>query len=342
VRLAILALSVSHVAWSQSAPAVATIAVAPTPVIVNGVPRLVYELQVRNPSRDSIGVQRIRVLDADRGTELTVLEDRRVIAPAASRAFYLEVTTPEPPRRIAHRIDLDAGSIAGPTVSVGTRPPVELSPPLRGGPWAAIYDPSWERGHRRVFYTVDGRARVPGRFAIDWIKLDAAGRFATSDADSVRNWIGYGADVLAVADAVVAATRDGFPESATVAANHKHSPKDASGNYIALDVGAGRYVFYEHLKPGSVRVRQGDRVRRGQVIAALGYTGDSTGPHLHLHVADAASTLGAEGVPYVFQSFEVIGVYESLDTFGKELWKPLPNATRNREYPGPKVVVNFR
>jgi hypothetical protein len=47
-----------------------------------------------------------------------------------------------------------------------------------------------------VIYTVAGTARIPGH-AIDWIALDAAGRYA---------------DVLAVADAVVAAVRDDMPE----------------------------------------------------------------------------------------------------------------------------------
>jgi murein DD-endopeptidase MepM/ murein hydrolase activator NlpD len=51
-------------------------------------------------------------------------------------------------------------------------------------------------------------------------------------------------------------------------------------NYVALDLDGQHYAFYEHLQPGSVKVKPGDRVRSGQVIIA-GCTGESTGPHLH-------------------------------------------------------------
>jgi Peptidase family M23 len=54
-----------------------------------------------------------------------------------------------------------------------------------------------------------------------------------------------------------------------------------------LDLGQGKFAFYEHLKSGSVVVRKGQHVKKGQTIAALGYTGQSTGPHLHFHVADS-------------------------------------------------------
>src|SRR3546814_3208759 len=87
-------------------------------------------------------------------------------------------------------------------------------------------------------------------------------------------------------------------ESATISAHPENALGDATGNYVALDLGDGRHAFYEHLKPGSIRVVPGQRVRRGEVIAELGFTGDSTGPHLHFHVADAPSPLGAEGLPF--------------------------------------------
>jgi hypothetical protein len=236
-------------------------------------------------------------------------------------------------------ITVDAAPVALPRSR-----PLVLSPPLRGGPWAAIYGPSWERGHRRVLYAVDGHARIPGRFAIDWIRLDEHGRKAVGDEDRIANWHGYAADVLAVADAVVASVRDDVTESATLAARRKNALGDATGNYIALDLGNGRYAFYEHLKPGSVRVAPGQRVRRGQTIGALGFTGDSSGPHLHFHVADANSPLGAEGLPYVLTDFEQLGAYESLDQFGRTPWTPRDEATaprRRAELPAPNSVIMF-
>jgi len=48
---------------------------------------------------------------------------------------------------------------------------------LRGGPWIAIYDPLLSGGHRTAIYTLDSRAGIPGRFAIDWIRLPPGGAF---------------------------------------------------------------------------------------------------------------------------------------------------------------------
>jgi len=348
--------------------------VAPTPVRVADTQQLVYELHLRNFASESLVLQRVEVL-ADDGDLLAEFHGdallRRLGRPGAGTpaansdkaaagavsagtvaVLYLELpfATAETPRALRHRLTYSSARSDTP-ITVGAAPvalvqprPLVLSPPLRGGPWAAIYEPSWERGHRRVLYAVDGRARIPGRFAIDWIRLDEHGRKAVGDEDRIANWHGYAADVLAVADAVVASVRDDVTESATVAARRKNALGDATGNYIALDLGNGRYAFYEHLKPGSVRVAPGQRVRRGQTIGALGFTGDSSGPHLHFHVADANSPLGAEGLPYVLTDFEQLGAYESLDQFGRTPWTARDEATaprRRAELPAPNSVIMF-
>ncbi len=116
--------------------------------------------------------------------------------------------------------------------------------------------------------------------------------------------IGYGAEVLAVADATVATTRDDMSESASITEHPKAPLEDDSGNYVTLDLGNRQYAFYEHLKPGSIRVKAGDHGRRGELLGLLGYTGESTGPHLHFHLSDANATLDAEGLPYAFQPFQ--------------------------------------
>ena len=228
---------------------------------------------------------------------------------------------------------------------VSQNSPLVLGAPLLGGPWVAVYEPSWERGHRRVVYTVDGQARIPGRFAIDFIKLDNDGRAAMGDKNKINNWYGYGQDVLAVANGIILTTRDDFRESTTLSDHPKYSPIQATGNYISIEIGKNQVVFYEHLKPGSIRVKPGQKVKKGDVIARLGFTGQTTGPHLHLHVADRDSPLGSEGIPFVFDSFTLLGHYPDFNDFEKVRWQaqdPGADSSINNECPGPNTVVSFK
>src|SRR3546814_8360873 len=70
-----------------------------------------------------------------------------------------------------------------------------------------------ERGHRRVFYATEGSATLPGRFAIDFMKLDERGKLSSGDADIPASHHGFGAEVLAVADGTIVAVRDDVPGS---------------------------------------------------------------------------------------------------------------------------------
>jgi hypothetical protein len=297
--------------------------VPPSPVTIDGREWLVYELHLTNFGRESLRVTRVDVLAG--GTEVlksfegddlaprvavvaAARQDTEPVRPGERAIVYLEVPLPSAraPRLLQHRVSYsnDAGqaaTITGGETNVRDKARLVLGPPLRGGPWSAVYAWEWPRGHRRVFYTLDGRARLPGRFAIDWVRRDARGNSADGDADIVKNSLGYRADVLAVVNARVAAVRTDIAESERVSANPKHSLDEAAGNYISLDLGDGRFAIYEHLAPGSIRVAPGDRVRRGQVIASLGFTGDSTGPHLHFHVADSPTPLQGEGLPFEFE-----------------------------------------
>lgn len=283
-------------------------------------------------------IAQVAVRDAGSGALLKTFEGADLAGRRIGQAVFLELDLPEATRRLA----VDAGDRTLKIDLPASDGPM-LGPPLRGGPWAAIYKAEWPRGHRRVFYTVDGETRLPGRTAIDWVRVDDQGRIATGDADLARNALGYGAEVLAVADATVAAARDGVPEVERVSANGKHPQDLAAGNYVSLDLGDGRYAIYEHLIPGSLRVKPGDRVRKGQVIGWLGFSGDSTGPHLHLHVADAARPLLGEGMGYGFERFTLLGRYDDLGRLGSAPWTPLAGLRpeRRRELPASNVVVRF-
>jgi murein DD-endopeptidase MepM/ murein hydrolase activator NlpD len=298
----------------------------PAPVTIDGRDWLIYELHLTTSGRQPQRLARIDVL-ADRGAEvLRSFEGDDLAQRSASNAdggtvIYLEVpvSREHPPRSIRHRVN----GLVGDKTRLDSRAPVVIGAPLRGGPWAAVYAWEWPRGHRRVYYATDGRARIPGRLAIDWVRRDAQGLSAHGDADLVGNSLGYGADVLAVADARVSLVRDGIAESARVSDNPEHPLDEAAGNYVSLDLGNGRFAIYEHLVPGSIRVARGERVRRGQVIASLGFTGDSTEPHLHFHVADNPAPLLGEGLPFELERF---CLHVGADTQSRERERPSPNA----------------
>lgn len=341
---------------------------APAVVVVEGKPRLVYELHLTNFSRDPLVLQRVDVLNADGVTISTVQgeslaarlgrigavqqDDLLTVAQGARRVLYLEIDLDRmPPKVLMHRVTYAQGpelhadaDVRGGWTSIRQQTPPVLGPPLRGGPWVAIYGPFWERGHRRVLYTVDGRARIPGRFAVDWFLADDEGRFAPEGSQQVDSAYGYGAEVLAVADALVVVARDGMPEAGNTP-RRRHALTDDAGNYVVLRLDDDHYVFYEHLAPGSIRVAPGERVRKGQVIAAVGSTGSSRRAHLHLHIGDGESTLGAEGLPFTLDAFSLLGSYADLDELGNQPWAPhdpsAGDARRSRELPAPNVVLQF-
>ena len=329
---------------------------------------LAYELQLVNHADADVTLERLEVLDADApATPLArwqgdVLRGRLALSGAARNAAptrelppgrhalaYVDLVLARAPvpRRLLHRVALRIGDerfeVTGGSSAVVAPSHASLGPPLRGGPWLAIHLPAMPRSHRRVAFALDGELRVPARFAIDWVKLDEAGRGSRGDERRVASWFGYGADVLAVADAHVVAARDGMRENATLE-GVRHPLEDASGNHLSLDLGGGRYIHYEHLKPGSLRVRTGERVRRGQVIASLGCTGDSTGPHLHTHLSSGARPLDGDGLPLELAQYELLGAYDSIDAFAAgERWKVAPAQPRaqHERMPAPNSVVRF-
>jgi len=140
------------------------------------------------------------------------------------------------------------------------------------------------------------------------VKVGADGRPFSGDAKDNKTHYAYGNDILTVADATVVETKDGIPENIR-GPTSRAAPitlETSGGNHMILDLGGGRFASYAHMQPGSLRVKVGDKVRRGQVLGLVGNSGNSDEPHLHFEVMDANSPLGSEGVPYLLESFEVL------------------------------------
>ncbi|MEO8812560.1 MAG: M23 family metallopeptidase [Caulobacteraceae bacterium] len=324
-------------AASSATPVAVSVPFAPSPVETGGARRLFYELHLTNYANEPLTIDEIeirsgdgRVMNEFRGEAVTPLLERsgeaekpsREIPARGFRVLFLDTPLPAGPvpADLRWRLGVSRAATADPAkhtqdpsaidgvLAIDRRPPVAIAFPLPPGVWAAANGPSNTSDHRRSLQVVDGKARISQRYAIDWIKLGPGGRPFHGDKAVNANWYGFGQPVLAVADATVASTHDGVPENEP--ADKRAVPitlETVGGNDVILNLGDGRFAFYAHLQPGSLRVHVGDHVHVGQVLGLLGNTGNSDAPHLHFHVADANSPLGAEGVPYVFRSWRRLG-----------------------------------
>ena len=153
--------------------------------------------------------------------------------------------------------------------------PVVIASPLVGE-WAML------SGGRSTLVSHHYRTPIV-RNAVDFVRLDEAGRGHDGDPKREESWYGFAEPVLAPADGTVVSVSDVHPDEPVGNVGVLPAP----GNHILVDMGGGRYAVLGHLQRGSARVTAGERVRAGQQIAAVGDSGDSLVPHLHLHVQDS-------------------------------------------------------
>jgi murein DD-endopeptidase MepM/ murein hydrolase activator NlpD len=173
---------------------------------------------------------------------------------------------------------------------------------------------------------------ISRRYAIDWEQVRDGITF-NGDSREVRSYYAYDRTVLAVADGIVITARDGLPNNIPGHGDAFHPAvpitlETIAGNAITLDLGEGQFAYYFHLLPGSVRVKAGDRVRRGQILAHVGCSGDAREPHLHFEVTNSSTPLAGEGVPYLIDRYRSKGTNGELEL-------------RTHELPLDKTVVVF-
>jgi len=322
---------------------------------------LAYELHITNFSKTELLLKRVEVVDVSSGSALASYSGKELgdrLSSLAGRAakesiprgggavvfIWLDFVDAHFPKTLRHRVEAVAPAfpsygvqgIEGAATQIEAEAMV-IGPPIRGGNWWAANGPSNHSGHRRTLIAVEGRARIPERYATDWSKLQASDLFK-GDASKNSSYFSYGEEVLAVADGTVVSVLDGLPENAPDAKSYPvpMNLKNMGGNNIILDIGVKRFAFYAHLQPHSVRVKVGDHVVQGQVLALVGNSGNATGPHLHFQVSDANSELGTEGVPFVIDTLELVGKVSGDD------FKPLAHPERQEHVlPLEDDVVQF-
>jgi len=303
----------------------------PTTVPSSGREYLIYELHLRNFGNRPLPLSKLEILDANANTTVAGFEGETLealISPIGIGALMVSdglmlgsgrscivflrlVSVSTAPARLQHRMRSGGEFTTGPATDVAPSQTLRrLGPPLKGSDWVPTNNAGADDHHRIGLLAVDGAARIARRYAIDW-KRQRGGAWFDGDEADVRAYHAYGQAILAVADATVVVATDGFPDNRPRTSEGfvpalEVTMHSVGGNVVTLDLGDGLFASYAHLQPGSVKVRVGDRVSRGQALGAIGNSGDSRWPHLHFQVTDGPSLLGSEGLPYVVDAYSEV------------------------------------
>jgi hypothetical protein len=298
---------------------------------------VIYELLLTNTLGSPADLRGVEVLDAGSGKSLLKLAaddirkgeylhaldrktaDSTTFAPFSGQTLILNLgfdAKSDIPERVVQRFEVSGTdpftnkaatfSYRSPTVKIATtaEPPV-LSPPLEGEGWLASDGCCGPTGHVSALIGLNGRLQASERFAIDWIKIDKEGHVFNGDKSKLESWAGFGAKVLSVGAGVVTVASDGMEEHAPGAMPEGLAFAQHPGNNVAIALDKGFTAVYAHFRPGSIKVKVGDRVKAGDVLGFLGNTGGSLAPHLHFHIVNGPSGFTSDGYPYVLDSFAV-------------------------------------
>lgn len=160
-------------------------------------------------------------------------------------------------------------------------------------------------------------------YSIDFVKLD---RSMTQQSSkrwyhfligglSPADYFAWSQPVFAPVDGEVVAARDGWSDRQTIGLwsllklltarpdVEADDLRPATGNYVIIKSEAA-FVLLAHLREGTLKVSDGERIARGQLIGEVGNSGTSYAPHLHVQVMDDVNALTAHGMPFCFHRFE--------------------------------------
>jgi hypothetical protein len=333
---------------ATATPLLAEVLSPPIPVpATDGKVHLAYELQLTNAVGQDVTVSSVTVKAGDK-TLLTLAGDRLAywmrtlgstqptskMGPGQAAAVWLDVvidgptdSNPAVPQELSHTIVTELTKPMPPLltatmtedvakVTVSTHEPPVISPPLDGPRWVDGNSCCDMTPHRMALNPLNGKLWAAERFAIDYLQTSADGTIYRGDASKPESYPYFGADIHAVADGPVVSVVDGLPEQVAGRSPTGLPLDQYGGNHVVQDIGNGNYAFYAHLKTGSVKVKPGDQLTTGQVIANLGNSGNTDAPHLHFHVMSTPDPLMSDGIPFIFKSFTLDGRLASMDGIG--------------------------
>ncbi|MBL4847532.1 MAG: M23 family metallopeptidase [Planctomycetes bacterium] len=163
------------------------------------------------------------------------------------------------------------------------------------------------RHHQKKGYAV---------YAVDLTKVDEDRKHYTGRGKRLEDHFAWDQPFYAVADGTVVEVREGFRDNPI----GKIGDQAEKHNGVAIDHGQGELSWYVHAKKGSITVKLGQKVKRGELLGTVGNSGGSAIPHLHFTLVSFRGL----SVPWRCEEFEVMAptgsAIRALDVWPREGW----------------------
>jgi len=170
-------------------------------------------------------------------------------------------------------------------------------------------------------YTLGHRAYAGQEFAEDFVQVGSNGLIRKDESSNPDDYFCFGAEVEAIADGEVIRTENTIEDnpaeyeisrSNSIARIEKYGYLTGrAGNHIAIKHAEDRYSCFSHLQKGSVELKPGDSVKKGQMIGRVGNSGQCSNAHLHFQMNEGPNPLGNRGLPMTFENLQ--------DSYGNDL-----------------------
>ena len=164
------------------------------------------------------------------------------------------------------------------------------------GEWAVV----WGGDTKELNYHVESEAQ---KNAFDIVIRNSKGSSYKTTGQTNDDYYAFGQELFAPCDGEVVLVVDGVKDNKPGELNPVYVP----GNTVIIKTAANEYLFFAHFKQQSIKVKQGQQVKQGQVLGLCGNSGNSSEPHLHFHIQNVENMTAATGIKCYFDKLMVNG-----------------------------------
>lgn len=171
----------------------------------------------------------------------------------------------------------------------------KLSLPF-SGEWTVV----WGGDTKALNYHVESEAQ---KNAFDIVITDDKGSTFKTDGKENEDYYAFGKELFAPCEGEIVLVVDGVKDNKPGILNPIYIP----GNTVIIKTKKNEFLFFAHFKQNSIKVKHGQKIKKGQVLGLCGNSGNSSEAHLHFHIQNIEDMNQATGVKCYFDKIVING-----------------------------------